>query len=118
MEDVWVPFFGNGSGVWTPAGRLDAETAPPLGLAMTQSWRPFGVLPIGRKVQGGYVMEWANGQVQFVSIRGAGHMSPLYRPAAAFTMMASWLANESLPPGLNAPRQRQTQPEAESWTVI
>merc|ERR1712083_726553 len=103
---------------WTPVGRLNSQTARPLGLPMTQSWRPFGVLPIGRKVQGGYVMEWANGQVQFVSIRGAGHMSPLYRPAAAFTMMTAWLANQSLPPGLNAPRQRQAQPAVESLTVI
>ena len=23
MEDVWVPFFGSGDGVWTPAGARD-----------------------------------------------------------------------------------------------
>ena len=102
MEDVWVPFFGNGSGVWTPAGRLD-RTDPhgrPLGLPLTQSWRPFGVLPAGRRVQGGYVMEWAGGQVQFVSIRGAGHLAPHYRPSASFTMMSAFQAGTSLPPGI------------------
>jgi hypothetical protein len=114
MEDVWVPFFGNGTGVWTPAGRLDEKIQPPLGLPMTQSWRPFGVLPVGRKVQGGYVMEWAGGQVQFVSIRGAGHMSPLYRPAAALTMMKSWLDQTPLPPGLKPPYRAK----ASSATVI
>ena len=25
MEDVWVPFFGNGTGEWTPAGRIDGN---------------------------------------------------------------------------------------------
>merc|ERR1719215_2270755 len=59
IEDVWVPFFGNGTGVWTPVGRLNAETARPLGLVMTQSWRPFGALPRGRRTQAGYVTEWA-----------------------------------------------------------
>eukprot|EP00965_Chrysotila_dentata_P155411 5134133-Pleurochrysis_carterae.AAC.1 len=91
IEDIWVPFFGNGSGVWTPAGRIDdvqrkpsainaaskqatasttiptaatasnttttaaaaaaatsTTAATPLGLRMTQKWRPFGVLPQGR----------------------------------------------------------------------
>ena len=100
MYDVWVPFFGNGSGVWTPAGRLNASdpAARPLGLPLTQPWRPFGVLPAGRKVQGGYVMEWADGQATFVSIKGAGHLAPTYRPSAAYTMMEAFIGNKPLPP--------------------
>jgi cathepsin A (carboxypeptidase C) len=98
IEDVWVPFFGNGTGAWTPMGRLNDETAKPLGLTMTQSWRPFGVVPAGRKVQAGFVMEWDGGKVSFVSIRGAGHLMPLYRPAAAFTMMQAFQKGESVPP--------------------
>jgi len=100
MEDVWVPFFGNGSGVWTPAGWLHADNPAgrPLGLPLTQRWRPFGVLPAGRKVQGGYVMEWAGGQVQFVSIKGAGHLAPHYRPSASYAMMSAFQAGTSLPP--------------------
>eukprot|EP00928_Gymnodinium_smaydae_P061244 TRINITY_DN45376_c0_g1_i1.p1 TRINITY_DN45376_c0_g1~~TRINITY_DN45376_c0_g1_i1.p1 ORF type:complete len:604 (-),score=33.47 TRINITY_DN45376_c0_g1_i1:412-2223(-) len=98
IEDIWVPFFGNGTGVWTPAGRLNLDTARPLGLEMTQSWRPFGVVPHGRKVQAGYVMEWAGGQVSFASIRGAGHLAPLFRPAAAFTIMNAFQKGESVPP--------------------
>jgi len=105
MQDMWVPFFGNGSGVWTPAGWLNNSNplARPLGLPLTQPWRPFGLEPAGRKVQGGYVMEWAGGQAQFVSVRGAGHMTPLYRPAAALTMMSAWLSGKPLPPGLSPP---------------
>jgi len=98
IEDIWVPFFGNGTGTWTPAGRLNSKTASPLGLPMTQTWRPFGVAPTGRKVQGGFVMEWAGGQLSFVSIRGAGHLAPLYRPAASFTMMQAFQKGESPPP--------------------
>jgi len=98
IEDIWVPFFGNGTGTWTPAGRLNSKTASPLGLSMTQTWRPFGVAPTGRKVQGGFVMEWAGGQLSFVSIRGAGHLAPLYRPAASFTMMQAFQKGESPPP--------------------
>jgi len=105
MEDIWVPFFGNGSGEWTPAGRLlDTDpNARPLHLPLTQSWRPFGLLG-GRKVQAGYVMEWADGNVSFVSIRGAGHLVPTYRPAAAYAIMEAFLKGDSLPPGLPPPR--------------
>merc|ERR1712113_457881 len=53
IEDIWFPFFANDTGVWTPVGPLNAETAKPLGLKMTQSWRPFGIVPAGRNVQGG-----------------------------------------------------------------
>jgi len=105
MEDVWVPFFGSGDGVWTPAGRLnDSDPAGrPLHLPLTQSWRPFGVEPAGRKVQGGYVMEWNHGQVRFVSIRGAGHLMPTFRPAAAATMMHAFQYGKKLPKGFGPP---------------
>ena len=60
IEDIWVPFLGNGTGTpdgWTPVGPLGGPlngSAPvmPLGLPMSQPWRPFGVEPAGRKVQG------------------------------------------------------------------
>ena len=101
IEDVWAPFFGNGTGTadaWTPMGPLDTPTSTPLGLPLSQPWRPFGVLPAGRKVQGGFGMAWAGGQVPFASIRGAGHLAPLYRPAASYTMMAAFQKGEPLPP--------------------
>lgn len=94
IEDVFVPFFGNGTGTWTPFGRLDSS----LGLEMTQSWRPFGVAPKGRKVQAGFVIEWENGQVRFASIRGAGHLAPLYRPSASYTLMDAFYKGTPLPP--------------------
>ena len=51
-----------------------------------------------RKVQGGFSMSWNHGQVTFVSVRGAGHLLPLYRPAASYTMMHSYQTGEALPP--------------------
>ena len=94
-----MPFFGNGSGVWTPAGRLGSgPDDTPLGLRMTQKWRPFGVLPAGKKVQGGFVIEWAGGNISFASVRGAGHLLPLYRPAASYTLMKAFLEGKSPPP--------------------
>jgi serine carboxypeptidase-like clade 2 len=111
MEDIWVPFFGNGTGTWTPAGRLNSETAKPLGLPMTQRWRPWGLHPAGRKVQGGYVMEWAGGKVTFASIRGAGHLVPLYRPVAAFTIMHAFQKGESLPPSFYPPKSKKSPSE-------
>ena len=85
IEDIFAPFFGNGTrraDQWTPVGPLNTNSSAPLRLRQTQAWLPFEVLPTGRKVQGGFSMAWADGQVTFVSIRGAGHLAPLYRPAA------------------------------------
>eukprot|EP00939_MAST-03C_sp_MAST-3C-sp1_P000681 g681.t1 len=103
IEDVWVPFFGNGSGTWTPFGRLDSD----LGLSLTEPWRPFGVYPEGRKVQAGFVMGWNDDQIRFVSIRGAGHLAPLYRPSASFTMMRAFVRNEALPAPIYSPPSRR-----------
>ena len=55
-----MPFLGNGTGTpdgWTPVGPLGgplngSAAVMPLGLPMSQPWRPFGVEPAGRKVQG------------------------------------------------------------------
>ena len=93
IEDIWAPFLGNGTRAldqWTPVGPLNTPSSTPLGLPQTQPWRPFEVLPSGRKVQGGFSMAWNDGQVTFVSIRGAGHLAPLYRPAASFTLMRAF----------------------------
>jgi serine carboxypeptidase-like clade 1 len=101
IQDIWAPYFGNGTldaDQWTPAGPLTTAASKPLGLAQTQPWRPFGVEPTGRKVQGGFSMAWNDGQITFASIRGAGHLAPLYRPAASFTMMHAYQQGRPMPP--------------------
>ena len=67
IEDVFVPEFKR------------------IGLAQTAEWRPWTTDGAAR--MGGYVIEWEGGAARFVSIRGAGHMSPLNRPNATFTMI-------------------------------
>ena len=72
-----------------PAGQLLMH------LGMSGSLR---VLPAGTHIQAGFSMAWQDGQVTFASIRGAGHLLPLYRPAAAYTMMHSFQTGTPLPP--------------------
>lgn len=41
IEDVWAPFFGNGtrrSDQWTPVGPLNTPASMPLNLPLTQPW--------------------------------------------------------------------------------
>ena len=46
---------------------------------------------------GGYVIEWENGKAQFVSIRGAGHLSPHNRPQATEVMLDYFTQDKQLP---------------------
>lgn len=68
---------------------------PRAGLNRTQTWRPWTV--DGQRRMGGYVMEWAHGQTAWLSIRGAGHMVPLDKPAQALTMINAFVFNTGYP---------------------
>uniref|UniRef100_A0A7S0HHT4 Carboxypeptidase n=1 Tax=Hanusia phi TaxID=3032 RepID=A0A7S0HHT4_9CRYP len=69
-----------------------------LKLPEIESWRPWTL--DGCRRMGGYVTRYA-GSLDFLTIRGAGHMVPTYKPAAAFAMMSLWL--EDLPfPAFNS----------------
>ena len=48
-----------------------------------------------------------NTQVTFASIRGAGHLAPLYRPAAAYTIMEAFQAGKPLPPAFYPPAKSE-----------
>lgn len=63
----------------------------------TQRWRPWA-LEVDEKVLGGYAYEWDNGRLRFVSLRGAGHMAPLNRPHASFTLINALTQETKLPP--------------------
>merc|ERR1719428_2113080 len=66
-------------------------------LTKTQPWRPWSVDSVP-DILGGYAINWAGGRFQFASIRGAGHMSPLNRPAASFTLIDAFTHEKSLTP--------------------
>eukprot|EP01059_Diplonema_ambulator_P026376 TRINITY_DN43659_c0_g1_i1.p1 TRINITY_DN43659_c0_g1~~TRINITY_DN43659_c0_g1_i1.p1 ORF type:complete len:512 (+),score=130.49 TRINITY_DN43659_c0_g1_i1:35-1537(+) len=68
---------------------------PSIGYTKSQTWRPWTI--DGRKYMGGYVMEWNNGQVAHLTIRGSGHMVPLNKPPPALAMINSFVFNQDYP---------------------
>lgn len=65
-----------------------------LGLIETEGWRPWTIDQCRRI--GGYVTRY-QGNFDFLTIRGAGHMVPTYKPAATFAFMNSWITNKNYP---------------------
>jgi len=45
---------------------------------------------------GGYVERY-EGDFDFLTIRGAGHMVPTYKPQASFVFLQSWITNTDYP---------------------
>jgi carboxypeptidase C (cathepsin A) len=60
----------------------------------TQEWRPWTV--DGCRRMGGYVTRY-DGDFDFLTIRGAGHMVPTYKAAATFTFMRAWIEDKDYP---------------------
>ena len=76
-----------------------------LGFDIEQDWRPWTI--DGCRRMGGYVTRYA-GDFDFLTIRGAGHMVPTYKPAASFVFLNAWLQNTDYPlfdPDCMAPDQ-------------
>jgi len=59
-----------------------------LGLPVKESWRPWTL--DGKKRVGGYVTRYEGG-LDFVTIKGSGHMVPQFKPPAASVMIGSLL---------------------------
>lgn len=71
-----------------------------LGFEETTPWHPwFGqALAGGGRVAAGYATQYGPPALDlaFVTIKGAGHEVPTYKPAAAFDMFASFLNGTKL----------------------
>ncbi len=67
--------------------------AQSLGLPVAEGWRPWA-LKDSLEV-GGYVTAYAH-NFSFATVRGAGHMVPLYRPQAAHEMITRFVHGEAL----------------------
>jgi serine carboxypeptidase-like clade 1 len=65
-----------------------------LGFPEKQHWTPWTV--DGCQRMGGYVTRYEGG-FDFLTIRGAGHMVPTYKPAATFTFLQAWIQGEEYP---------------------
>eukprot|EP00586_Coscinodiscus_wailesii_P010058 CAMPEP_0172513708 /NCGR_PEP_ID=MMETSP1066-20121228/254569_1 /TAXON_ID=671091 /ORGANISM="Coscinodiscus wailesii, Strain CCMP2513" /LENGTH=521 /DNA_ID=CAMNT_0013294089 /DNA_START=172 /DNA_END=1737 /DNA_ORIENTATION=- len=65
-----------------------------LGLEEVEPWRPWTVDNCKR--MGGHVTRY-EGSFDFLTIRGAGHMVPTYKPDSAFAFMKAWVENTDYP---------------------
>ncbi|KAH9796840.1 serine carboxypeptidase-like 31 [Citrus sinensis] len=62
-----------------------------LGLSITKSWRPW----YHQKQVGGWVQEYAG--LTFVTVRGAGHAVPVFKPSDSLALFSSFLLGDPLP---------------------
>jgi len=65
-----------------------------VGIKQTQAWRPW---TLDGQRMGGYVTEF-QGDFDYLTIRGSGHMVPEYKPPMALEFLTRWLANEDYLP--------------------
>ena len=82
--DTTVPYLGGEQ--WTSR----------LGYDILDAWRPWTV--DGEMMMGGYVQVYDTGtNFTFLTIRGAGHMVPQYKPMQAFFMIKYYLLRQKYP---------------------
>lgn len=65
-----------------------------IGLQEKEAWRPWTA--DGKIRMGGYVTRY-EGDFDYLTIRGAGHMVPQYKPKATTAFLKAWLANADYP---------------------
>ena len=87
VEDIFVDYFAS------------------INLNETKSWRPWTT--DGAQRLGGYAIEWIDRQVQFVSIRGSGHLVPENKPDISKYMMSTFIAGEPFLPWVDPPAMKR-----------
>jgi len=75
-----------------------------IGVPEKEAWRPW--TSDGQMRMGGYVTRY-EGDLDYLTIRGAGHMVPRYKPAASLAFLKSYLTNTDYP-RLNVEFQART----------
>ncbi|KAI3971914.1 hypothetical protein MKW92_006599 [Papaver armeniacum] len=78
-HDMWVPYIG--SEKWTRS----------LGYKILDEWRPW----FFNNQVAGYLQGYAN-NLTFLTIKGAGHTVPEYKPKEALAFYSRWLAGEKI----------------------
>jgi carboxypeptidase C (cathepsin A) len=76
-----------------------------MGLDEVEAWRPW--TRDGKQKMGGYVTRY-DGNFDYVTIRGSGHMVPELKPEAASVMLRSFINNEDYP-SLQKPGSLKTE---------
>lgn len=65
-----------------------------LELHVSQAWRPWSIDHCQRV--GGYVTRY-EGDLDFLTVRGAGHMVPTYKAEATFAFLKAWIEGQDYP---------------------
>jgi len=65
-----------------------------LGFKENEAWRPWTL--DGCRRMGGYVVRY-NRSFDYLTIRGAGHLVPRYKPAAAIAFFKAWIEGSEYP---------------------
>jgi carboxypeptidase C (cathepsin A) len=76
-QDAWFPYLAQEN------------------IAITEVWRPWTIM--NKTDVRGYVQEWQNNQLGYLTIRGSGHMVPEFRSQAAYAFMKTWIAGDNYP---------------------
>nr|GMD39477.1 serine carboxypeptidase-like 34 [Ipomoea batatas] len=92
--------IAGGVRVWVYSGDTDGRipvtatryTLTKLGLNIIQDWTPWYT---DNKQVGGWTIEYEG--LVFVTVRGAGHQVPTFKPKQALQLLTHFLANHSLP---------------------
>ena len=83
--DACVPFWGT------------EQWVRELGLPVKEPWHQW-VSPLeagGSPQRAGYAIDYDANDFKFVTVQGAGHMVPTYKPYFALTLITKFLNNES-----------------------
>ena len=65
-----------------------------VGKPVTDDWRPWHYNDTAGPQVAGYVTEYSRRDLQFITVHGAGHMVPQWRPVPALLMLDTFLANK------------------------
>ncbi|GMI88425.1 serine carboxypeptidase-like 34 [Hibiscus trionum] len=93
--------IAGGIRIWVYSGDTDGRipvtatrlTLKKLGLKINEDWTPWYT---NNKQVGGWTIEYDG--LMFVTIRGAGHEVPSFKPKQALQLVKHFLANKKLPP--------------------
>lgn len=96
---IYTKLIEAGLRIWIYSGDTDGRVPvlstryclDSLGLSITKSWRPW----YHQKQVGGWVQEYAG--LTFVTVRGAGHAVPVFKPSDSLALFSSFLLGDPLP---------------------